>query len=111
MKTRDKKNLHKQYVKLRGELIRTIENSDCEVDVAGDAIDKLQGASLLRVQNQLCRINITKLRALERAIDRIDTDEFGDCEECGEEIGLRRLEALPGINICVSCAEKAEHQK
>lgn len=111
MKVRELKSLRKKYVELRRELILTIQNSDFEVDVAGDAVDKLQGASLLRVQNQLSKINVNRLRALERAIEQIDAKEYGDCEECGEPIGLKRLEALPGITLCVVCAEKAERQK
>ena len=111
MKVRELKSLRKKYVELRKELIATIENSDFEVDVAGDAVDKLQGASLLRVQNQLARINLNKLRALDRAIEQIDAREYGDCEDCGERIGLKRLEALPGVTLCIGCAEKAELQR
>jgi DnaK suppressor protein len=111
MKVRELKSLRKRYVELRKELITTIANSDFEVDVAGDAVDKLQGASLLRVQNQLSKNNLNKLRALERAIEQIDVKEYGNCEECGEPIGLKRLEALPGVTLCVTCAEKAERQR
>lgn len=111
MKARERKSLRKSYVELRDKLIRALENSDCEVDVAGDAIDKLQGASLIRIQNKLSQINLNKLRAVERAIDQIDNGEFGYCEECGDEIGFKRLEAIPGVILCISCAEKAEFQR
>ncbi len=108
MKASELKSLRQKYVELRDELIRTIENSNFEVDVAGDSVDKLQGASLLRVQNQISKNNVTKLRALERAIDQIDSGDYGLCEECEEKIGFRRLEAIPGCTLCISCAEKAE---
>lgn len=111
MKFRELKSLRKKYAELRDRLIKTIENSDYEVDVAGDAVDKLQGASLLRVQNQLSIININKLHALEKAIEKIDDGQYGDCEECDEAIGFKRLEAIPGCTLCISCAEKAELQR
>jgi len=111
MKVRESKSLRKKYVELKQQLIATIENSDFEVDVAGDAVDKLQGASLLRVQNQLSKHNLDKLRAIDRAIELIDAKEYGDCEECGEPIGIKRLEAIPGVTLCVICAERNERQR
>jgi DnaK suppressor protein len=111
MKLKELKSLRKKYAEFRDRLIKTIKNSDYEVDVAGDAVDKLQGASLLRVQNQLSVINLNKLRALEKAIEKIDRGQYGDCDECGEDIGIKRLEAIPGCSICISCAEKAELQR
>lgn len=110
MKVKDRKNLRKKYIQIRDCLLLTIEKSNYEIDVAGDAVDKLQGASLLRVQNQLSKNNLKKLAALECAIDKIDNGEYGDCEDCGEDIGIRRLEAIPGVTLCISCAEKAELQ-
>lgn len=112
MKASELKSLRKKYVELRDQLIKTIDNSDFEVDVAGDSVDKLQGASLLRVQNQISKINLSKLRSLERAIEKIDQGEFdGQCEECEAIIGLKRLEAIPGCTMCISCAEQAEFRR
>ena len=111
MRSKELKSLRNKYAEFRDQLIKTIEKSNFEVDVAGDAMDKLQGASLLRVQNQLSRNNLNKLRALEKAIDKIDDGQYGDCDECGEDIGIKRLEAIPGCALCISCAEKAELQR
>src|SRR3569623_2480282 len=35
------------------------------------------------------------LKKIDEALDRIDSDEYGYCESCGIEIGIRRLEARP----------------
>ncbi len=43
-------------------------------------------------------------RALKAALMRIDEDAFGFCDDCGEEIALRRLELDPTAMRCVSCA-------
>jgi DnaK suppressor protein len=108
MKKKELNNLLVKYTELRNNLINVIERSDCEVDVAGDSVDKLQGASLLRVQNQVIRNNLIKLRSFNRAIELINNGEYGYCEECEESIGIRRLEAIPGCVLCISCAEKSE---
>ena len=43
---------------------------------------------------------------LEDALNRLEKDSFfGECEECGEDIPLARLLALPESRYCVHCAE------
>lgn len=111
MKTIDKKNLINKYTELRKEIVKTLlENSDCEIDIDGDIVDKLQGQSLANIQNRLCHSKLTKLRALDSAIDGLTSGDYGDCEECGEPIGMKRLEILPGVTTCVCCAELAERR-
>ncbi|KAA0920503.1 TraR/DksA family transcriptional regulator [Aquicoccus porphyridii] len=43
-------------------------------------------------------------RRLRAALKRIAEDEFGYCEDCGDEIALKRLELDPGVTRCISCA-------
>ena len=39
---------------------------------------------------------------------KLNNDEFGYCEQCGEEIGIKRLEARPTADLCVDCKALAE---
>jgi len=48
------------------------------------------------------------LRKIESAITRIDEGSYGFCEETGEEIGLKRLEARPVATLCVEAQERRE---
>jgi|SRR5579872_1611478 len=48
------------------------------------------------------------VRALNAAIARLDSGEFGTCLNCGQEIGLKRLQALPWARYCVVCQELIE---
>lgn len=111
MKVRDKNNIVKKYLDIRDNLIRTIENSDYEIDVDGDDVDQLQGQNLVNIQNSVTKNNILKLRAIESALEMIDKGIYGDCEECGDPIGVKRLEALPGVTTCIFCAELSESRK
>ena len=43
-------------------------------------------------------------RGLRAALLRLDEDEFGYCEDCGEDIAAKRLELDPTVTRCVSCA-------
>ena len=51
------------------------------------------------------------LHKIDRALERIARKDFGWCEKCGEEIGLRRLEARPTAELCIDCKEIAERQE
>ncbi|MBS0350588.1 MAG: RNA polymerase-binding protein DksA [Proteobacteria bacterium] len=43
------------------------------------------------------------LKKIEQALDKIDKGEYGYCEDCGAEIGIRRLEARPTAIKCIDC--------
>jgi len=43
------------------------------------------------------------LTKIDEAFARIDDGSYGMCEDCGEEIGLKRLEARPVTTLCIDC--------
>lgn len=43
------------------------------------------------------------IKKIDSTIERIKTDDYGFCDQCGVEIGIRRLEARPTANLCVDC--------
>ncbi len=47
-----------------------------------------------------------RLQDIRKALERIDQDEYGMCEECGEEIPTERLEYNPSASVCVACGSK-----
>ncbi len=48
------------------------------------------------------------LESIEAALERIEDNQYGDCEECGGKIPKTRLSAIPYTPFCVKCAEQAE---
>lgn len=48
------------------------------------------------------------LRKIEDAINLIDSRDYGYCEECGVQIGIRRLEARPTATQCIDCKSISE---
>jgi DnaK suppressor protein len=48
------------------------------------------------------------LKKIDSALARIDDGSYGYCEETGDEIGLRRLEARPVATLCVEAQERRE---
>jgi len=43
------------------------------------------------------------LKKIDQTIVRVDSDDYGWCDRCGIEIGIRRLEARPTAELCVDC--------
>lgn len=48
-------------------------------------------------QHELTQINV--------ALERIESGDYTSCTDCGEEISLKRLEAVPYTHLCINCAE------
>jgi DnaK suppressor protein len=43
------------------------------------------------------------IKKIDKTIDNIDADDYGYCEACGVDIGIKRLEARPTATLCIDC--------
>ncbi|MFP6815934.1 MAG: RNA polymerase-binding protein DksA [Pseudomonadales bacterium] len=43
------------------------------------------------------------IKKIDQTLERLEQGDFGYCDTCGVEVGLRRLEARPTANQCVDC--------
>ena len=50
------------------------------------------------------------IKKIDQTIDRIDNDDYGYCDSCGVEIGIRRLEARPTATLCIDRARHWRNQ-
>jgi DnaK suppressor protein len=48
------------------------------------------------------------IKKIEKTIELIEKDDYGFCDTCGIEIGVRRLEARPTADLCIDCKTLAE---
>jgi DnaK suppressor protein len=115
----DKKRVEKfkkQLLARREELLRSIAQIQEEGKVAqqqygpdeGDRANSSLDKELLFHQTSQAR---GLLGSIDAALSRIADDTFGECMVCGEEIGAKRLEALPWTRYCISCQESAEKRR
>ena len=51
------------------------------------------------------------INKIDEALDRIETGEYGFCEETGEKIGVNRLEARPVATLCIEAQERHERME
>ena len=48
------------------------------------------------------------IKKINQTLARIEEDDYGFCDSCGVEIGIRRLEARPTATLCIDCKTLAE---
>lgn len=73
-------------------------------DPVDEASVNLQAATELRFRN---RENFY-LKKIDKALDKITTDEYGLCSECDAQITFERLNARPTAELCINCKEEQE---
>ena len=53
----------------------------------------------------------SRLRFIQEALDALDHGDYGECRRCGEEIGEKRLIAVPWARTCIVCQEATEAER
>ena len=73
--------------------------------------DPTDRASLEADRNFMLRIRDREhklIKKIKKTLQRIENGTFGECETCGEDIGLARLKARPVTTQCIECKTKQE---
>ena len=74
-----------------------------------DEIDSASSEMTLAFQGRLRERERGLLSKIVEALKKIEQGVYGECESCGEEIGMKRLEARPVAELCIDC--KGEQEK
>ena len=75
-----------------------------------EMIDMAQSLEQLGRDTSLAEQERRELKAIERALAKLSSGDFGRCEDCGEDIPARRLMALPEARLCAHCQAFEERQ-
>jgi len=90
-------------------------NKSDDLHVATDDLsDETDLASSLIQQQLSCTIRdreFAKLRRIDMALEKIAEGSYGHCDECDEEISLKRLENQPWAELCITHAEEKEREE
>lgn len=109
---RFRKSLLKEREEIIGEVKQITESSkEMGQDGIQDIGDEAANIYHRQVLLSLTENERTRLQEVDEALDRIESGFYGICEECGEPIGLKRLEVRPVAKYCVPCKTKLEKGK
>lgn len=90
-------------LELEGRLRRIKENHRRPLEI--DSKERAMQLENQEVVDALGNEARLELQQITVALAKIDSGEFGFCEECGESIGRQRLLAFPRAMKCIDCAE------
>jgi DnaK suppressor protein len=89
------------------EVDRNQSNSAITDDI-GDDIDHANEERYRELYQLMCERDQNKLEQIKHALERIDDESYGYCEECEEKIRKARLIALPFTRLCINCKTEEE---
>jgi RNA polymerase-binding protein DksA len=76
---------------------------------SGDSADEALAVTMGNLSAARMDHEVRTLQALEAAFKRVDSPDYGQCEDCGANIPAARLVANPVATRCVACQERFEH--
>jgi len=88
---------------LLGDVERTVHTMQDEATVFADPNDRASQESDIALELRNRDRERKLIKKIDEALDRIENGEYGYCDSCGVEIGLKRLEARPTATLCIDC--------
>ena len=107
MNEKQRAHFRKILSEWKGELMKEVDSTVVylkeEANCYADPLDRAsqeEGFNLeLRTRDRERKL----IKNIEQVLDSIDDGDYGYCEDCGAEIGIRRLEARPTATKCIDC--------
>ncbi len=95
--------LEKWKAELNDDIDRTVHYMQDEVSTFADPNDRASQESDMALELRNRDRERKLIKKIEGTLRNIDANEYGYCESCGVEIGLKRLEARPTATLCIDC--------
>jgi DnaK suppressor protein len=88
---------------LEEEIARTVHQLRDEPENPADPNDRASQETDMSLELRSRDRERKLIKKIDEAVERIDTGEYGYCDNCGIEIGVERLEARPTAELCIDC--------
>ena len=88
---------------LSADIERTVHAMQDEQTVFADPNDRASQESDMALELRNRDRERKLIKKINETIAKIDAEDYGYCESCGAEIGLKRLEARPTATLCIDC--------
>lgn len=107
MNARQQAHFRKILAEWKGELSqdidRTVHTMQDEATVFADPNDRASQESDIALELRNRDRERKLIKKIDETIAKIEAGDYGYCESCGVEIGLKRLEARPTATLCIDC--------
>ena len=98
-----RKMLEEMKRELSQDIDRTVHTMQDEATIFADPNDRASQESDMSLELRNRDRERKLIKKIDETIGRIDSGEYGYCDSCGIEIGLKRLEARPTATLCIDC--------
>jgi DnaK suppressor protein len=98
-----RKMLEEMKRDLSQDIDRTVHTMQDEATIFADPNDRATQESDMSLELRNRDRERKLIKKIDETIVRIDAGEYGYCDSCGVEIGLKRLEARPTATLCIDC--------
>ena len=100
--------LNKWKLELMQEVDRTVHHMQDESGSLPDPNDRATQEEEFSLELRTRDRERKLIKKIDQTLERIEKDDYGYCDDCGVEIGIRRLEARPTATLCIDCKSLAE---
>jgi DnaK suppressor protein len=98
-----RKMLEEMKRELSQDIDRTVHTMQDEATIFADPNDRASQESDMSLELRNRDRERKLIKKIDETIQRIDAGEYGYCDSCGVEIGLKRLEVRPTATLCIDC--------
>ena len=98
-----RKILENMKVELGQDIDRAVHTMQDEATVFADPNDRASQESDMTLELRNRDRERKLIKKIDEIIAKIEAGEYGYCDSCGIEIGLKRLEARPTATLCIDC--------
>ena len=103
-----KKILEAWRIQLREEVDRTVSHMQDEAANFPDPVDRAAQEEEFSLELRTRDRERKLIKKIEKTLQFIEDEDFGFCNSCGIEIGIKRLEARPIATLCLDAQERWE---
>lgn len=100
--------LNKWKVELMEEVDRTVHHMQDEAANFPDPADRASQEEEFSLELRARDRERKLIKKIDETLQLIEDNDYGWCDSCGVEIGIRRLEARPTATLCIDCKTLAE---
>ena len=87
---------------------QTVSKDQIAIERSAEIFDQIQRATEREMALEALNRNWAVSKQVALALDRIADGTYGLCAHCEEQIGERRLRAIPWVSLCIRCQQEAD---
>ncbi len=109
-------DIRKKLLTHRRDLFRQVAQTEEELlwfqsDIESEVEERGQEEGMVRLLDRLDGRAKAKIEAIDRALFKLGTEQYGRCERCEKAIPQSRLEVVPAAAMCLACEQAGENRR